>query len=225
MKKDLDFFIKKYLGNRPLLFSLIRSVEAVLFLKYKKYIKGKTLDFGCGDGFFAETVFGKRKIYIGLDLNDSQAIEAEKNQVYKKTVFYDGKKIPFSNNYFDSIISNCVLEHIPNLKNSLKEINRVLKPNGYFLTTVMTDNWEKNLFVRKIFGQFYVDFMRKKQDHYHLLSKNQWIKTFQSIGFKVIKIYPYLNQYQSQLLDIFHYFSLPSLFSYHFFRKWVWQIA
>lgn len=219
--KKIEYFIKKYLENRPMFLSIIRSQEAMLFEKHKQYIKGKTLDFGCGDGFFAETVFGKNIIEIGLDLKNSRAKEAEKNHIYKKVIYYDGEKIPFPNNYFSTVISNCVLEHIPNIKKSIKEIKRVLKPGAYFLTTVMTNKWEDYLFGKKILGKKYLELMRKKQEHYNLLSKDQWKKIFSSSGFEVIKIEEYIDKKQSEIIDIFHYLSIPSLISYKLFNKWV----
>ncbi len=222
MKKSKKYFIEKYLQNRPLFFSLIRPLEADFFQKTKKLIHSPSLDFGCGDGFFAQVTFGKRKIDIGLDLEKNQRVnETIKNKVYKKTILYDGKKIPFKNNYFKTIISNCVLEHIPDLEFSLKEIYRVMKQNGFFITSVMADNWEKYLFGKKIFGKFYLSFMRKKQEHYHLFSLKKWQKIFEKTGFRVVKVYPYLNSKQAIFLDLFHYLSFPSLFSYIFFKKWV----
>lgn len=203
-------------------FAVIRSIEADLFEKNKKYLKRKILDFGCGDGFFAKTVFGKGKIEVGLDLAiNKRTNEAVKDKIYKKLILYDGIKIPFKNNYFHTIISNCVLEHIPDLKNSIKEIYRVLKPGGYFLTTVMTDNWEKFLLGKKIFGEKYLQFLRKKQEHYNLLSQKQWEKIFEKQGFKIIASLPYLSKNQSRFLEVFHYLSLPSLLSYKLFNKWV----
>jgi len=221
MRKNLDFFIKKYLENRPLFYSLIRPQEALLFYQNKKYLKPPILDFGCGDGFFAKTVFGKKKIDIGLDLKNSRADEAEKNKIYKKIIYYDGEKIPFPDNYFSTIISNCVLEHIPNLKKSLKEIKRVLKPDSYFLTTVMTNKWEDYLFGKKIFGQRYIKFMRKKQIHFNLLSKNEWVSHLKKAGFQQIKTIYYLTKKQSGWLDILHYFSLPSLLTYRLTDHWI----
>src|SRR3989339_1936064 len=120
--KNKDYFIRKYLENRPMFLAIIRSQEAVLFQKHNYVIKGKVLDFGCGDGFFTEIVFGKGKIDVGLDLKNSRALRADENKTYKKVVYYDGKKIPFPDKYFSTVISNCVLEHIPNLKQSLSEI-------------------------------------------------------------------------------------------------------
>lgn len=222
MKKSKKYFIEKYLENRPLFFSLIRPLEADFFQKTKEFIHPPSLDFGCGDGFFAQITFGKKRIDIGLDLKNNQRVnEAINKKIYKKVILYDGKKIPFKNNYFKTVISNCVLEHIPNLEFSLKEIYRVIKPNGFFIASVMTDNWEKYLFGKKIFGKFYLSFMRKKQEHYHLFSFKKWQKIFIKNGFKIIEVYPYLSPNQAQILDILHYFSLPSLISYAFSKKWV----
>ena len=50
-------------------------------------------------------------------------------------MFYDGKKIPFENNYFDSVFSSEVFEHVFNLEEMLKELNRVTKMGGKMLIT------------------------------------------------------------------------------------------
>lgn len=220
--KTINFFIKKYLYYRPAFFSFIRPQEAFYFKSYKNLIKSPILDFGCGDGFFTNIVFGKRKIDIGLDLiNNQRVIEAEKNQVYKKIVLYDGLKIPFKNNYFKTIISNCVLEHIPNLDLSLNEIYRILKPGGYFLTTVMTNNWEKYLVGKKFFGKKYTFWLRKKQEHFNLLSEKNWSRKFKKAGFKIEKIFGYIDEKNARVLELMHFFSIDSFLSYKLFKKWV----
>lgn len=219
IKSDLNFFIGKYLENRPLFFSLIRPQEAVLFKKHTK-LKPPVLDYGCGDGFFAEVVFGKGKIDVGLDIKESRIDEAKKNGMYKKTVIYDGKKIPFPANHFETIISNCVMEHIPALNQSVFEINRVLTPGGYFIVTVMTDKWENYQFGARLFGDFYRSYMRKVQEHHNLLGRAKWRKTFESKGFKVVKEIGYLSGKASMWLDISHYLSFPSLISYKLVGKW-----
>jgi ubiquinone/menaquinone biosynthesis C-methylase UbiE len=50
-------------------------------------------------------------------------------------VFYDGRKIPFEDEYFDAVFSTEVFEHIFNLEEILKEINRVMKVSGKILIT------------------------------------------------------------------------------------------
>jgi len=221
MNKDLSFFIKKYLENRPTFMALIRPQEAYLFQRFKKHLKKKILDFGCGDGFFAKVTFGKNFIDIGLDIKNERTLKIVNQKIYKKVVIYDGEKIPFKENFFQTVISNCVLEHLIKLNQSLKEINRVLKKNGYFLTTVMTNKWSDFMFGKKFFGKLYVNFMNKKQSHFNLLNLSQWEKFFEKNGFSVIEKIGYLSKNNAQFLDIFHYFSIPSLLTYKLFDRWV----
>lgn len=218
--KKIDYFIEKYLENRPMFLAVIRTPEAILFQKYSNLIKKPSLDFGCGDGFFAKTVFGKDYIDLGLDVKNERTEKMIDKKIYKKVIFYDGKKLPFKDNYSQTIVSNCVLEHIPNVVFSLKEIYRVLKPGGYFITTVMTEKWNEYLFGKKIFGNWYVEYMKKKQLHHNLFSCKKWANVFKQTGFKVIKSYGYLNKKNSRFMDLAHYLSFPSLLSYRFFHNW-----
>jgi len=220
--KKIDYFIKKYLENRPMFMAVIRSQEAMLFQKYNKLVKGKILDFGCGEGFFAELVFGKKRINVGLDLfNNKRVEEAKKEKIYKKISLYDGNTIPYPDNNFNTVISNCVLEHITNIDQALKEILRVLKPGGFFLTSVMTDQWENNLFGTKLFGKKYLNYMRKTQVHFNLFSNEKWQTYFKKACFKINFIDGYLYKKSAFYLDLFHYLSIGSLISYKLFNKWI----
>ncbi len=53
-----------------------------------------------------------------------------------KVEFADVQDLPYLNNYFDWIICNHVLEHVPNDLNAMKEIYRVLKFNGHGILQV-----------------------------------------------------------------------------------------
>jgi ubiquinone/menaquinone biosynthesis C-methylase UbiE len=147
--------------------------------------------------------------------------DAEAKKVYKKYVLYDGNVIPFADNEFSTVISNCVLEHLPHLSTNLNEISRVLKKKGYFLTSVMTDKWEKYMFGSSVAGNWYRQFMRTKQDHVNLLSADGWREQFQRAGFQVVEEIGYVSPSNARYLDIFHYLSFPSLVSYKLFNKWV----
>ncbi len=99
------------------------------------------LDFGCGNG--ANTVFYEAdfKNIVGIDIEDVRIEEARnfanskklENVTYSK---YDGKVIPYSDNYFDTVISYEVIEHTNNDADAIREIFRVLKKNGKFILTV-----------------------------------------------------------------------------------------
>lgn len=213
MKKYLTL----YLRERPLFLSLIRSVEAGLFSQLPKF-KIPVLDLGCGDGFFAKIAFGK--IDVGIDVEDSRIGETEPD-VYRRTVTYDGKKLPFKDGSFGTVVSNCVLEHIPNIDQVLRETYRVLKPGGEFVTTVMAEPWEKNLFGSLLFGNGYRQWMKKKQVHFNLLTSDEWENKFKKTGFEVVQKIGYLSPSACRLMDICHYLSVPSLLTKILFGKWV----
>ncbi|NQV02783.1 MAG: class I SAM-dependent methyltransferase [Bacteroidia bacterium] len=95
-----------------------------------KYMKGLMLDFGCGTKPYKEN-FNVQE-YIGLEIEKSTP-----NHQHKQIdVFYDGKHIPFDDNYFDSVFSSEVFEHIFNLDEILDELHRVMKPRAHMLVTL-----------------------------------------------------------------------------------------
>jgi SAM-dependent methyltransferase len=93
------------------------------------HISGKTLDVGCGQKPY-EKLFRSSE-YIGLEIDSP-----ENRQNKKADFFYDGRKFPFPDSEFDSVVINEVFEHVFNPSEFLIEINRVLKPEGKLLMTV-----------------------------------------------------------------------------------------
>lgn len=93
------------------------------------HLNGRLLDIGCGTKPYRSLCNVEQ--YIGLEIDD----EGNRNHKFADA-FYDGKTIPFENNYFDSVLTNQVFEHVFNPEEFLKEINRVTKINGVMLLTV-----------------------------------------------------------------------------------------
>ncbi|HNP24058.1 MAG TPA: methyltransferase domain-containing protein [Panacibacter sp.] len=92
-------------------------------------LKGVLMDFGCGSKPY-KSLFEVDK-YIGVDFENPGHPHLNE----QIDVFYDGHSIPFEDNHFDSVFSSEVFEHIFNLDEILKEINRVMKPGGMLLIT------------------------------------------------------------------------------------------
>lgn len=202
--------LKRYLDNRPAFLSVIRGKEAFLFGSFAPY-SGPILDYGCGDGFFTETSFLKsgQKVDVGLETDAKRAVLARTRQFYRKVVVYSGKRIPFPNNFFSTVISNSVLEHIFDIEESIKEVYRVLKKSGQFYVTLTTSRYEENLFGTVIFGDLYRKWMRKRAYHVSLLSEAEIEAKFKSIGFRIVKKIGYLNKTNTRFLDIMQYLSIP----------------
>ncbi len=216
-------FLRLYVRERPVFLSFLRAKEAYLYQNYLP-LKRPVLDVGCGDGFFAQVVLSQNKmkdIDVSLDVKESRIEEARNLGIYKKLVIYDGKKIPYPDNHFTTVISNSVFEHVADLDVVLKEIHRVMKPGGIFITTVMAKPWEKNLFFSIFFGKSYERWMRKKQVHINLLSKQQWDNTFQKRGLRIEKIIGHLTPEACRWIDLLHYVSIPNIVSHLLFSRWV----
>lgn len=98
-------------------------------LYYEMFFKKgmKILDIGCSTGTFA---LNDPKNITGIDA-DKDAIPVAKSKGINCMHFNaDNKKLPFKSNTFDAVNLKSVLAHISNALLLLKEIRRVLKPNG-----------------------------------------------------------------------------------------------
>jgi SAM-dependent methyltransferase len=54
---------------------------------------------------------------------------------------YEGKALPFPDDYFDVVFSSNVLEHIPDLRTTLSEVRRVMKSDGRAIHILPTPAW------------------------------------------------------------------------------------
>mgnify|MGYP001583979719 CR=1 FL=1 len=101
----------------------------------------KILDLGCGRGEFLTAMKSKGYDIIGVepDPYKDEAIERNKkdNGVEVEVLKVPGEAMPFQSETFDFIYCNDVLEHCKNPHQLLREIYRVLKPEGQMYLTVI----------------------------------------------------------------------------------------
>jgi arsenite methyltransferase len=98
------------------------------------------IDLGSGAGndcFIARSQAGESGKIIGIDFTEAMIAKARANAEklgYNNVEFRQGdiEKMPVSANTADVIVSNCVLNLVPNKKNVIAEIFRVLKSGGHF---------------------------------------------------------------------------------------------
>lgn len=110
-------------------FYFARAGLASSMKMFSPALNGQLLDIGCGSKPY-RSLFTV-DAYIGLDI-DSET--TRKRGIADH--LYDGTKFPFPDESFNSALCNQVLEHVFNPNDFLREINRVLKPNGKLLLTV-----------------------------------------------------------------------------------------
>jgi len=111
----------------------------------------RLLDLGCGEGrhcINAYLLHDKIDV-VGVDLSREDLTTAHQRlqefiptntepQAEKSFALYraDGLHLPFADNSFDKVICSEVLEHIPDYRAMLAEIDRVLKPDGLLAISV-----------------------------------------------------------------------------------------
>lgn len=109
--------------------------------KFARIEKGDTvIDLGSGAGndcFIARHETGESGKVIGIDFSeamiDKARINAEKLKFNNVEFRYgDIEEMPVSDNVADVMVSNCVLNLVPDKKKVVSEIHRVLKPGGHF---------------------------------------------------------------------------------------------
>jgi len=98
------------------------------------------LDLGSGAGndcFVARALVGETGRVTGLDVTEQMILRAKENCTklnFKNIDFILGdiEDMPFDDSFFNVVISNCVLNLVPDKHKAFKEIFRVLKPGGHF---------------------------------------------------------------------------------------------
>lgn len=97
------------------------------------------IDLGSGAGndcFVARSLVGETGTVIGIDFTPAMIVKAQENVKklgYENVSFRLGdiENMPITANKADVIISNCVLNLVPDKQKAFKEIYRVLKPGGH----------------------------------------------------------------------------------------------
>ena len=109
--------------------------------QFAKISKGDTvLDLGSGAGndcFVARAETGETGRVIGLDFTPDMVTKARENAQklgFTNVEFIQGdiEQMPIPDVTADVVVSNCVLNLVPNKQQAFSEVYRVLKPGGHF---------------------------------------------------------------------------------------------
>lgn len=130
---------------------------------FKKYNVKRILDLGCGSG--------RHLIYLAKHNFDVFGIDISKHGIKIARIWLkkEGlkanlrisniyKKLPYKNNFFDAIVSTQTLHHakIGEIRKLIKEIERILKPNGLIFITVRKHVSKKHIPKHRLYGIKYI---------------------------------------------------------------------
>src|SRR5574338_29238 len=124
--------------NNPIRALIQDIIEAKTLRKYATLSQtAMVLEIGCGNGTGTKLIkkyFNPQEIYA-IDLDPKMIALAKKNNKSKNIHFEigDAAKLNYENDTFDAIFDFAIIHHIPNWKDSLCELKRVLKPRGQLI--------------------------------------------------------------------------------------------
>jgi 2-polyprenyl-3-methyl-5-hydroxy-6-metoxy-1,4-benzoquinol methylase len=141
--------------------------------------KGMILDIGAGTGDFLSVAKQNGWNTMGVEPSDKAKAIA-----LKKEVAFVQDTAELENHSFDVITMWHVLEHVPNLDNQIKELKRLLKPNGSLIVAV--PNFKS--FDAKYYGAFWAAY--DVPIHFWHFSKKAVQALFKKEGMQLEKVLP-----------------------------------
>ncbi|MDM7939119.1 MAG: arsenite methyltransferase [Methanothrix sp.] len=152
--------------------------------------EGETvLDMGSGAGFdcfLASTKVGSSGKVIGVDITSEMVDKARANARkagYSNIDFRQGdlENMPVADNYVDVVISNCVINLVPNKKMVFKEAFRVLKPGGRLAVSDVVLQRELPEFVKRS-TEAYIGCLAGA------IMKEEYLEIIKNVGFQDIRV-------------------------------------
>ncbi len=219
-------YLRRYLELAPAALAVERAVECEI-LKQQNFAR-PILDIGCGDGIFAHILFDE-KLDVGIDIDPEEIARAELIGAYGKLMACPGSAIPAADGSFNTVLSNSVLEHIPDLMPVLKETHRVLAPGGTLYVTLPTDRLEHNSLPARIFSALGLKKLKSKYGrfhntfwhHFNVHSIDGWREVFMSAGFRVKSERVYASPDFSSFYDLLMPFAIPSIAAKKYLGRWL----
>lgn len=143
----------------------------------KKYKAKRVLDLGCGTGrhivYLAKKgfdVYGIDNAKTGIKQTRQWLKSKQLNANLKIGSIY--KRLPYKNDFFDAIISTQSIHHqrIENIRKTIHEIERILKPAGFVFITVRKRKFRKFYHLGKIIEKY-----GKQKTDYKVIAPNTYI--------------------------------------------------
>lgn len=169
------------------------------------------LEIGLGTGEVFELISSKFKATYGMDVSEGMVRRTYSKEIDKKKLFVgDACNIPTRSDFFDFIICQDVLEHVPHQDKMILEICRTLKKGGNAIITTPNPLWSPVLYVAEK-----LKLKVEEGEHKFVFLSSLVKKTIKNSNCHVVSSTPFMMVPIKSSMDEF----LESLSSYGFLSK------
>jgi methylation protein EvaC len=160
------------------------------FEKYANWItsnflksNSKLIEIGSNDGTFLSNFRNSSVDFVGFEPSENVATKARKNNIKIVNNFFNTENIKILKNYInntDIISASNVICHIPNLKNLILTVDKLLSKKGLF---IFEEPYMGSMFEKVSYDQIY-------DEHIYMFSINSVKKIFELYNFELIDVLP-----------------------------------
>ena len=219
-------FLWPHLKALPYFRGFLRAIEAKLLDGVN--LPAPRLDIGCGDGHFGQVAL-HGPTEVGVDPAIDSLREAQRRGIYRLLLTAQGARLPLAGQSMASVISNSVLEHIPDVQAVLKDIGRVLRRGGRLAFTVPNPGYLAHLAVPGWLGRVrltgpgerYRRWFRRVTRVENLAWEEEWRAWLNAAGLELESTMRYFPPAAMRTLELGHYFGLPSLAARKLTGRWI----
>lgn len=153
-------------------------------IQFDLSLDGKTvIDLGCGDGVWSMEMsreFPSVKL-IGVDYNALRLERYQRNVPTAQTHYGSCLDIPVTDRVADVVMFHQVLEHISDPLTALREIQRILKPDGWLILSVPNEG----TWLKKIQYRYIQPNLLTSSDHVNFYTQKTLKQQMEMVGYKI----------------------------------------
>jgi len=205
-----EYFEKWNYADRGLgrysMYWFARRYYAALVQRYAPHDHGKLLELGCGLGHLLGLLQDDFQC-VGIDLIDYSVeqtkINAPKAEAYQMDV---GEINQFEAGTFSAVVALHLVEHLPDPAETIRQVNRLLKPGGVWLFATPHPDYAFRRFKDRE-----NDAIGKDKTHVNVHPPAQWREWCEAAGFTMIK------QFGDGLWDVPYFPVIPKVVQFGMF--------
>lgn len=159
------------------------------------------LDLGCGNGGILDLLTDGGRLLsadgpvVGIDIVEDFARLAIAHDLYDGISVSDARALPFPTGAFGTVVSVCVLEHIPAVQGVLDQIARVLRPGGRFIFSVPAPPLcEVARALHEPGGEEYVTRLNERVEHVNVWDAATWEARLREAGLQAAEILGFMPE-------------------------------